>query len=130
MTITVEWDDAEQTILRNDYSGSWTWEEYIEAGRQNNALIAAMPHRVDIIANMREGTMPRGGSAIAISTRVIRSAPPNRGIIVVVINPLLKALVSVFKKLDNNLGSITFAADSMDEARRVVARERERGRVG
>jgi hypothetical protein len=126
MAITVEWDDADKTILRNDYTGAWTWDEYIEAGRQNNELVASVPHRVDIIANMREGTMPRGGSAIAISTRVIRSAPPNRGIIVVVINPLLKALVSVFKKLDNDIGSITFAAESLDEARRVVARERER----
>src|SRR5262245_10917165 len=126
MSITVEWDDDEKTILRNDYSGAWTWEEYMEAGRKNNELIASVPHRVDIIANMRAGMMPRGGSPMAISSRVIRSAPSNRGIIVVVTNSLVKGLLTVFKKIDNNIGPITFGAESLDEARQVVAKERSR----
>lgn len=38
MPVHVSWDDDDQTIIRLDFDGQWTWEEVFEATRQANTL--------------------------------------------------------------------------------------------
>jgi len=124
MPITVQWDDTDETIMRNEFSGKWTWEEFFDANRQASTMIAAKNYRCDIIANMRPGTMESAGPALYNARQVMREYPPNFGLLVVVTNPLLGMLTNVFKRFDTDLGSRVVSVATLDQARELIARER------
>ena len=123
MPIITDWDDIEKTIVRHDFQGKWTWEEFFTAERRANELAVTVTHRVDVISNMREGTMPREG-ALANARSVIHRLKSNLGVIVVVVNPLLAVTTNVFKKVDKDFDRIVRAANSVQEARQVIEQER------
>jgi hypothetical protein len=123
MPIITQWDNDEKTIVRHDFQGRWTWEEFFEAERRANELVATVTHRVDIISNMREGAMPHQG-ALANARSVIHRLKANLGVIVVVVNPLLAATTKVFKKVDKDFDRVVRAANSVQDARQVIEQER------
>ena len=126
MPITVQWDDPDETIMRNEFSGKWSWEEFFEANRQASVMMAAKDHSCDIIANMRPGTMESAGPALHNARQVMLAYPPNFGLLVVVINPLLGMLTNVFKRFDSNLGSRVVSVATLEQAREMIAKERTR----
>jgi hypothetical protein len=60
MSVRIEWDNPEQTVLLAHYEGHWTWEEFYQAAKECQVLSATVPHKVYIIANMVNGVMPQG----------------------------------------------------------------------
>jgi hypothetical protein len=126
MTIQVTWDNEEKTVIRHDFAGPWMWEEFWEIIGRTNRMIQEVPHRVHIIANMREAVMPRGLGMMSNMRKATLSAPPNRGMIVVVVNPFLKTLLSLFMSFDPEMTGMMFSAESIEEARRVIAERGER----
>ncbi len=52
MSISVQWDNPEQTIVRWDFDGEWTWEMFRKAQYASNQLILSVRHRVDIIGDV------------------------------------------------------------------------------
>lgn len=89
-------------------------------------MMAAKDHRCDIIANMRPGTMKSAGPALHNARQVMLAYPPNFGLLVVVINPLLGMLTNVFKRFDSNLGSRVVSVATLEQAREMIAKERTR----
>lgn len=118
------WDDAEKSIIRHDFQGKWTWKEFFDAEVLANEMASSVPHRVDIIANMRAGYMPPD-NALANARALILRRTPNQGVIVVVVNPLLSMTIKIFKQVDTDFDKAVRAADSVNEAREAIKRERE-----
>jgi hypothetical protein len=123
MPVITQWDNDEKTIVRHDFQGKWTWEEFLAAERKANELVAGVTHRVDIISDMREGTMPREG-ALANARGVIKRLKPNIGVIVVVTNPLLAVTTTFFKKADRDFDRVVRASNSVQDARQLIKHER------
>lgn len=121
MTIQVEWDNEAKTIIRHDFDGLWTWGEFQELCRATRAMVTSVPHPVHIISNMRQAIMPRGQGMMGNMRRAMLAAPPNRGIIVVVVNPFLKSLLSLFMSFDPEMTEIIYSAESVEEARQLIA---------
>jgi hypothetical protein len=128
MPVHVNWDDAEHTIIRVDYVGSWTWDECFEALRQANALSASVDHPVARIVDDTKGS----------------AAPPNPlpqlPILIKLVDPRMDIHVSVgsnrfahmMSDLFFRLGSPTVQreryhwADSIEQARFMIRLYRER----
>jgi hypothetical protein len=124
MGIQTDWDNAEKTILRSDFEGKWTWDEYFVTMKQVVEMMKAVDHRVDAIANMKPGIMPISGSAMSNARTALSWLPANCGVIAIVTNPFVAALLSTFKQFDRRLGSLLISAKSVEEARERIARER------
>src|SRR4051794_17416160 len=45
MTIEVSWDNDEKTLLRFDFSGHWTLQEFSNAAQKSHTMISATPHQ-------------------------------------------------------------------------------------
>lgn len=54
MSIQVEWDSKDQTIIRWTILGRWTWSEYEDALNASNAMIAAVDYPVDALYDVTE----------------------------------------------------------------------------
>jgi len=83
MPVHVNWDDAEQTIIRLDYVGSWTWDECFEALHQANVLVAQVDYPVARIVDMSAGSLTPPNPMVQIPT-LIRLIDPRMDIHVTV----------------------------------------------
>lgn len=124
MAIELIWHDEAKSIICENYQGQWTWEDYFAMSAALVEMMKSVDHRVDIVANMKEGTMPRSGASMTFAKKAMTSLPPNWGRMVIVTNPFIRALTSIFKKFDSQLGSKILTADTVEKAYQVIAEER------
>jgi hypothetical protein len=81
--ISVYWDNAEKTILRQDYSQMWEWHEYEASFAQIRELASEVDHPIGIIADLGSiGRIPP--DAIMHGSRAVRELPDNVSLCVVV----------------------------------------------
>lgn len=124
MPIEIRWDDAAQTIIREDFAGNWTWEQFFAMSAQAAEMMKSVDHRVDILCNMQNGTMPLSGMTMSNSRKVLRDLPPNWGIIVIVTNSVISVFANIFKKFDPLLGAHMFTSPDVDYAYKTISTER------
>jgi hypothetical protein len=125
MSITVQWDNEEKTIIRYDFTGNWDWVEFRERAKEASALTRSVEHRVDSISNFLPGThIPK--DAFIHFRRVMSDAPKNRGVNVIVgASQFIRVLVTVFSRIYKTLGERLIIADSLEDARVILAKRRE-----
>lgn len=124
MAIRASWANAEKTIIRQDYDGAWTWEEFFESSRQSSEMMATVSHRVDIVADMKPGTMPKSGTSITYARNVLRATPANWGILVIVGNAFVNAMVRVYGYVNNDMRAKIHVTESVEEAFELIEQER------
>jgi hypothetical protein len=62
MPINSIWDNAEKTILRHEYDGSWTWTDFKANLLKSRAMLDSIQHPADLIIDTRNGKLlPDGG---------------------------------------------------------------------
>jgi hypothetical protein len=99
MPINISWFNHEKTIIKHEYVGRWTLEEYNEAIAYSNQLVAQQTHRVDAIIDMTRGNwipnnfLQRGQNLLA-------ERPPNTGQIVIVgASSIVQAVSHLFERV-------------------------------
>ena len=128
MPVHVNWDDAERTIIRVEYVGSWTWEECFEALSQANGLSASVDHPVARIVDTSEGSMTPPNAMAQIPTLVKLVDPRMDMHVSVGANRLGHMMSDLFFRL----GSPTVQreryhwAESVEQARFLIRLYRER----
>ena len=75
MSYQIVWDDTEQTKIRLEFYDRWTWDDWVLGHDEMHAMVASVPHHVDIIACFHT-MMPRG-NAIPNMKRSGSTQPPN-----------------------------------------------------
>ena len=127
MGISVNWANEEQTIVRWIFDGPWTWQDFLDAQTQSNALLATVDHRVDIVGNLiNSPSLP--ANALSAYKGVLKRAAPNIGLIVLVgSSSFVKAMVRTFNSIFRGSAPGTnFAfANSEAEAFEVIAKDRQ-----
>jgi hypothetical protein len=63
MSIDIEWDNEEKTIILTTYSGEFTWDEFEATSRETEAMLKGVDHEVDILANLEDLTIPKDALA-------------------------------------------------------------------
>lgn len=124
MPIEIQWDDDAKTIIRENYLGQWTWDNFFAMSTQAAEMMQTVDHRVDILANMKDGIMPMSGASMSNSRQVLLALPSNWGVIVVVTNSFVSVLASVFKQFDVQLGTKMHTTDSLEKAYQIIAADR------
>lgn len=127
MPVTVFWDNEEQTIIRMEFDGQWTWDDVHEAVGTINQMTDSVDHIVDGLIDMRKAVgVPPGAMAHARS--LIRQRHERTGInIIVGASPMISTLWQVFAQAYQWLTrDERFAfAKTLEEAReRIAARTR------
>lgn len=124
MPISVEWENADQTILRWTLSGAWTWDEYRQAQAVSHSLMRSVSHKVDIVADMRDApTLPR--DAFNSFRRYEVDLPPNRDRIVLVTNSVfVRSMAAAFNQVFRSQHVKFDLADSIEEAHILLAGSR------
>lgn len=78
MPVRVYWVNDEQTILRYDFEGVWTWEDFYPVYEQAIQMETSVTHRVDIIINMLDSkSIP--GNALSHMKSMTDKLPENVG---------------------------------------------------
>ena len=80
--ITVEWDNKQQSVIRYDFKGLWTWEEFENAVERSFTMTEAVGHTVHAIIHFNGGTRMLGGMVIYLR-RKLSVLPKNRGMIII-----------------------------------------------
>ncbi len=124
MPIEIQWDDEAKTIIRENYLGQWTWDNFFTMSNQAAEMMQTVDHRVDILANMKDGIMPMSGASMSNSRKVLLALPSNWGVIVVVTNSFVSVLASIFKQFDVQLGTKMHTTDSLEKAYQIITTER------
>jgi hypothetical protein len=122
MPITVEWANAEHTLLLYRLVGEWTWDDFHGANQRSTDLILSVEHPVDVICDFTDSRSipPRVLSNIGKALRGKR-APNVRQIVAVGISGLLRNLADVLRTLYPKITSDIIDAHTMDHAYRLLS---------
>jgi hypothetical protein len=121
MRIKVQWDNEQHTLVRWDFMGVWNWSDFLAAQNESNALIKSVSHTVDIIGDVSQiHRVPPG--AIGQFRIYRRNDPDNTGRVVLVgANTYIRTIVEIFRGMFPNTGGNFTFADSLEEARSLLA---------
>jgi hypothetical protein len=125
MPINILWYNDEKTIIKHEYMGQWTLEEYNQAIAYSNQLVAQQNHRVDAIIDMTQGNwIPN--NFLQHGQKLLAERPPNTGQIVIVgASPLVRTVSHVFERvfrLQNKPLKLLFAKTIEDGIRKFEKR--------
>lgn len=126
MSITVFWDETDSHVIRWEFVGHWTWEEYFTAYQRSNEMcFSRSPARVDMIADIsRAPALPQ--NALSNIGRASLKGPDNWGISVVVgANPFINAMIHAGKLAYRTAATKYFTAKTVHEALVIIHQQRE-----
>ncbi len=99
MNISVTWDNDKKTVIRYEYHGRWTLEDFNAAYLQAREMVSQCDHTVHFIVDVRDSTLIPSG-ALSRGRSVVNSPLPNEGRTVVVgANTLIRSIMDVFQKI-------------------------------
>lgn len=125
MSAVVQWHDAAQTVLRWEFEGAWTWEEFYQAQDEVNALSASVEHPVDIIVVMHPTSAVPAGAPSQFG-RIARGSHGRSGRTVLVgANRFVEVMLSIFGKFQRETARRITTAKSIEEALALLARQQE-----
>jgi hypothetical protein len=123
MPVAVTWDNASQSIISQQFSGRWTWDEFYRVTcDQTRHLMFASPHTVHVIADIEHDAYTTSMSGALTQVRNIALAyPENWGILVLVnTSKFLTILMDLFKRNHPDLAKRIFIAPTRDEAYTII----------
>lgn len=131
MSVTVEWDNPEQTIIHYDLGSNWTWEELRKVMLETWPLITERKVIVDGYMTSQHQHMPP--NAMMHLRTITQSRPLNTGVMVLVgANSMMKNMITTFMNIYNNMFQretpLAFA-ETVEEAREII-RQKKAARVG
>lgn len=127
MSVTVQWDNEEQTIIRYDFAGRWTWDEFYQAYDQGKKMVAGKAGYQVILYPRDDASqryMPPNFMTHAVA--INRQADPNAGLTVIVSqSTYIHALLSVLTGIMRFVGQRYSTAKTLDEAREKLMQARK-----
>lgn len=121
MSISVQWHNTENTVLRYQFEGTWNWDSFDGAIEQAFEMSEHLPQRIDVIFDMRNSAgIPDG--AIIYLKKFMNILPANRGQYMMVGDDLqLVSVVEMFNRIFKKLRGRLSHANSMEKAQTYLA---------
>ncbi len=117
MSIYVNWDNADETILLWTVIGRWTWGEYDDAYQQANAMLDGVDHPVDFLYDAREMSILPPDLITQFKLHYLKKHPNTRQFLVVGVDSYLQLLWNTFTNLPYARHLRVLYFDTLDEAR-------------
>lgn len=125
----IYWYDSEQTILINEVTGRWNWEEAYDTIRTLNSTVRESDHSVYSIHWFRSAayTSPQG-MALRNLRNLIQDDPPNEKMVFFVgtngiFQGLVNAVIRAYKF--TGLTSKYYFMKTLDDALRIITQDRQ-----
>lgn len=125
MGISVEWDNAEKTIVLIAFDPAWTWKDVQTVDTRAIVMYDSVGHIVDVIADISHSKLVSTGFLSYIRSLLTTEWHPHVGIAIVVgASPSVRALFNAAALVARKpLDRIRFA-QSLDEARLLIEQRR------
>lgn len=126
MPVSLQWDNDDHTILRYDYCGRWTWEDYAPVYERAGILLRECNWTVHFIVNLKDEVarnhLPAG--ALIRAVNIYRNAPANSGkTIIVNAGMVYRTVAQTGAAAYPAIGKKYAFADTLEEARLMLATE-------
>ncbi len=120
MSISVQWDNDNQNVIRYDFSGRWDWDSYERALEQGFAMTEGVEHEVHMLIHLQRGaTLPEGAMIYLKDT--LAALPANQGLVVVAGgDKSARTTIAMFKRINKGLGKRLAVANDLKEARSLL----------
>jgi hypothetical protein len=124
MAHRIEWDNAEKTVIFQEYLENATKDDLYLLCKESNRMMASVEHRVHLIIDERNIQLTLNNTDMRYLEKLL---PPNQGL-VIVIPPKGKM---IFKKMTKNIGdriaprtfSETVFVETIEDAREILKTE-------
>lgn len=99
MSIEIQWENEEKTIIRWIFSGDFTWEDYDEGDRKLAGMIADIDHNFATIFDLSQmTTLPR--YAVSQYPKLVRDVPARQETLIIIsLNRLVRSLGRIFTRV-------------------------------
>jgi hypothetical protein len=126
MSLNVEWDDEEKTIILVTQSGGFAWDEWETVGRELEAMIDSVDHRVDVITDISDLVVPKDTLAnFPKAARMPSLTHPSVGLTVFSGGSrFVQTLANLFDKVYRPGEKLVFVS-TLEEAYEVIAEHRQ-----
>lgn len=100
MSISVTWDNEAKTIVRFEYEGKWTWEDFYEKIDAANKMMDTVESPCVSIIDMQKSHFLPSGAALHIRNVIRKSMSHNNSGISVFLDAdvIVKAMIEVLRK--------------------------------
>jgi hypothetical protein len=127
MTITVDWDNSDHSIIRYIYNDKLVWDELYAAIRAGHRLMDMANGTVDIIVDVRNSKLI-STSALPRSRQAMQMVHPRQGIVMVVgASTWLRGLVDLYSRVYGRDRQKFWMVDSVEEAHQLIRQIRASG---
>lgn len=124
MPVSVQWDNAEHSILRWTFLGRWTWDDYFVCCVSIRREMLRVNHAIDVILDLNDSGRIPSASFTAARETLMRVQKHIDTIVIVATNPMIRSLYEVFRKLNQEVmrqSNITLhLVQSLDDAYALV----------
>lgn len=125
MSVQVFWDNPEKTVVRYDFEGRWTWDEFYPAYKQAIEMELSVAHRVDVIVNLEQARLFPDNMLSHLKV-ISDKQPPNIGVSVLVTrNGFVHSMYNVGVKFYGKIRHYFRTADTLQEAYEIIAEMRQ-----
>lgn len=125
MTITVEWDNEAQTVLRYTFASPWTWEEYQMAIQQAWDMAGTVDHPTDTITDLSHSRLLPDNLFRNVRQSVVEIPESTRTVVLVGGGLIVEMMLGAMRRLYRSHTQKFFHARTVDEARALIRRRRE-----
>lgn len=116
MPASVAWDDAAQTIIRQQLIGNWTFEDYLSSGSEMQALTSSVTHTAHVIVDFSCSTS-YDTKVLAAAQSFDRNFPSNQGCLMIVqCPPYIRAVFDIATRLYPRIGQNARYVESLADA--------------
>jgi hypothetical protein len=124
MPVSVEWANADKTLVIQRIDGQWSMQEFHEVVQKSAQLLKTVDHEVDIIVDLSTTNyVPQG--VLSGANRTESTVPPNQRLVVFVGAKMMhKLLLSLGKRLAPRAASQQHFVETMDDAYAFIERAR------
>ena len=122
MSITVIWDNPEQTIIRYVYNGQWNLDNFYHALQESREMMDTVNHRVGLIIDVQNSKLVPNG-VLSHGKNVSLRKHPNQGkSIIVGASGFVRTLFDVYKRVyRTSFDETAYAfATNLDDARSLL----------
>lgn len=92
MSIHVQWDNTEETILRYTFHGNWSWDEFLTYLITGREMMQRVHHPVHIICDLtHSGFIPK--HSIKPFKNIVDTRPANTALVFLVSNHYLVSAI-------------------------------------
>lgn len=122
--VAAVWDNPEQTVIRYDVHKSWSVGDLKEALHAGTLLAETVQHPVDVLVNIVKPSLPRLEGFSFEDLRPEGQSAQSGIVVIAANNGFVKNTLTLFLKMNTKLSQIVFVADTLAEARALLARKR------